>query len=138
MGIVFKATGDFVRRQGGERSRLVDDRGMVFGETQEADGWRDKPHQLAQGRDVPGLRVGRHSQGREARLGHKEIPLQILRQKVQSAHIDSLRLEEDTAVREDRIPSPPVRVPFPDDERKGQQERRKDRRFLAQPDFRDP
>ena len=58
--------------------------------------------------------------------------MQVVRKALRPPDGDRLRLEEDTDLRADRVPPPPVRVPFPPDVGEGQQERRENRIFLAQ------
>ena len=70
---------------------------------------------------APALRERREKGGREL-----DIRLQVVRAGVWTADWNGLRLEESTVVRMDRIPIPPIRVPFRHFFGSGQRERGND------------
>ena len=81
---------------------------------------------------VPALRIRVLRQRRvpEEDRGSR-LPVRIVRKEVRPADRDHIRFQEDTDIRMDRIPHPPIRAPFGQNVGGGRQKRRFHRVLLA-------
>ena len=86
---------------------------------------------LDRGEVVPTLRPRRRRQGRKGPERDPALRLPRMRKAIHAPHRHDIRLEEDTDIGMDRVPGPPLRVPFPEDVHVRQQERENHRRLLA-------
>ena len=80
---------------------------------------------------MPAMRIGAHMEPRRLRERRRPLRMRPLPQDVHAGDRHGVRLVQDTAVGVDGVPAPPLRVPFREDGRPGQQERGFHRPLLA-------
>lgn len=111
---------------------------MVFGKAPEADARGSLDGEFVAAAGMPVLRIRGFRQGREKGGWHTEIPLPVVREEVQPAYRHRVRFPQDPDLGMDRVPDPPIRIPFRRHLREGQQKRPYHRLLLDQEGLRRP